>query len=402
MTLRVAIDARVIPGTGGGVETLAIGLAEGFASLRPKDVSVVFLTYAGHTDWIRQIAGGAFQVAEVDPPSRFQQAARRSKLWDIRPASGSFSALPEKEKHFERLDVDLVHFILQGGSRTKKPFIYHPHDLQHRHLPEHFTARQRAFREVKYGYMCRTAAAIAVGSTWVKEDLMSQMNVPEYKIHVVPLAPLNATDGREAIRAKLSQRLPSRYVVYPAASWAHKNHAALFEAIALLRTSGLEIPVILTGSRSPGMDLETLAIKSGVGDLIRDLGYLSQAEARHVLAKAQALVLPTLFEAASFPIWEAFSFGVPVACSDVTSLPRQVGDAAIVFDPRNPNQIADSLSRLWSSEESRDTLSSKGAMRVAQFNWERTVTHFVALYKHALGLQMSQGEMAHLEGSPIL
>ena len=86
------------------------------------------------------------------------------------------------------------------------------------------------------------------------------------------------------------------------------------------------------------------------------MGFVSPLELQCLWRSARMAVLPTLFEAASFPLWEAFEAGVPAACSNVTSLPAQAGDAAILFDPTSVPAIADAIERLWTDAALRRSL----------------------------------------------
>jgi glycosyltransferase involved in cell wall biosynthesis len=402
--LRVAVDARFVPGTGGGVETVVMGLTQGLAEIPLGDVSLTFLTYAGLNGWIRPHLHGSIELIEVPLPGQVRAILRRNRLWAVRPHGRSFGVLPGRDRTMNRLGADIVHFPHQLGVHVDQPYIYHPHDLQHRHLPNFFTARQVASREVVYGSLCRRAAAIAVGTSWVKHDLVEQMQIDPERIFVIPLAPLSVVDD-QCERADLSWlAIPDRYIIYPAASWPHKNHHRLFQALALLRGRGLEIPLILTGPRPRpwGVDLASLAIRSGVGDLVFDLGYLSQAEIEALTAASMAMVVPTLFEAASFPVWEAFRLGTPVACSNVTSLPRQVGDSGLLFDPRRIEAIADAIRTLWEDPLRSKQLAELGRARVAEFSWARTARQFLALYHLVGGRDLSDADRDLLEKEPLL
>jgi glycosyltransferase involved in cell wall biosynthesis len=397
----VAVDARFVPGTGGGVETVIVGLAQGFAKLPPHDVSVTFVTYAGHNDWIRPLLDGQLRMIEVAPPRQATRVLHKSRLWAVRRHGGSFGMLPGRDRVMSGLGADVVHFPRRSGAHVGQPFIFHPHDLQHRHLPDFFTARQIASREVVYGSLCRRAAAIAVGTSWVKRDLVEQLRVEPGKVFVIPLAPVEAP--RHNGSADLSGlRLPGRYLIYPAASWPHKNHRRLFEALALLRRDGLDVPLVLTGPRPAGVDLASLVTTAGVDDLVLDLGYLPQAVVESLTAAAVAMVIPTLFEAASFPIWEAFRLGTPVACSNVTSLPRQVGTSGLIFDPNRAPAIADAIRDLWSDPDRRARLSELGRERVSEFSWDRTARQFLALYRHLGGRELSPANKELLEREPVL
>ena len=121
-------------------------------------------------------------------------------------------------------------------------------------------------------------------------------------------------------------------------------------------------------------------------------GFLDPRELRAVYARAEGVIIPSLFEAASAPLWEAWAAGKPAACSNVTSLPEQAGDAAIVFDPNSVNDVADAIARLWTSEDLRITLARRGAQRVGAFTWDRTARTFRAHYRRIAGAALSDDD----------
>jgi glycosyltransferase involved in cell wall biosynthesis len=381
---------------------MVMGLAQGFADVPLDDVSLTFLTYVGHNDWIRPYLRDSMHVVKTPTPSQPGRMFHKCRIWAVRPHGRSFGVLPSRDRTMDRLGPDIVHFPRQSGVHVDRPFIYHPHDLQHRHLPNFFTPRQIAWREVVYGSLCRRAAAIAVGTSWVKDDLVEQLRIHPGKVFVVPLAPVVASEQRGPIDfTRLG--VPDRFIIYPAASWAHKNHQRLFEALALLRRSrGIEVPLVLTGPRSTRLDLAAQANSAGVQDLVFDLGYRPQAEIEALTAAAVAMVVPTLFEAASFPVWEAFRLGTPVACSNVTALPRQVGDCGLLFDPHRAEAIADAIGTLWEDPLRRTQLAELGHARVAEFSWQRTAQQFLALYRLVGERELSDADRHLLEKEPPL
>ena len=119
----------------------------------------------------------------------------------------------------------------------------------------------------------------------------------------------------------------------------------------------------------------------GLVDQVTFLGFVSPMELRGLYKLCRGVVIPTKFEAASFPLWEAFMIGVPVACSNVTSLPEQAGESALLFDPDKPEEIARQIHRLWTDEKLRDELIERGKQNVSRFSWERTARIFRAHYR---------------------
>jgi len=402
VSLQVAIDARLNPGIGGGIESVVIGLAQGFSNLDQSEIELTFVVFDEESEWLTQhVKSDKILIHAVPRPGARARWAGRARVWAIRPQRRSFGVLPAPDRVMARLTCDVVHYPFQDAGLVPVPFIYHPHDLQHRHFPEYFSQRVVAGREVRYRALCERAAKIAVASTWVKEDLIASWNLPPDRIAVVPLAPVVFHDLASNSRHLAQSSLPNRYIVYPAATWPHKNHGRLLEALGTLRGRGIRIPLVLTGARvNRGADIPNLAILHGVADQVYDLGYVSGDQLSRLVSDSSGLILPSLFEAASFPIWEAFRVGVPVACSAVTSLPRQAGGNAILFDPQSPGDIARALELLWCDSKLCRRLVLGAKSHVAEFSWTQTARHFVALYRELAGYQLCIEDRAILGRAP--
>ena len=96
----------------------------------------------------------------------------------------------------EASGAELVHFTHQSAFLTELPTIYHPHDLQHIHLPEYFSERDLRNRAGTYETLARRAAVVAVATSWVKQDVVEHLGISEEKVSVVPLAPFVAAYAR--------------------------------------------------------------------------------------------------------------------------------------------------------------------------------------------------------------
>ena len=106
------------------------------------------------------------------------------------------------------------------------------------------------------------------------------------------------------------------------------------------------------------------------------------------------------FEAASGPLNEAFMAGAPAACSNVTSVPEQAGDSALVFDPHCPDQIADAIFQLWTNPNLRQTLIARGRANVARFTWQKTARHFRAHYRKLANRPLTDEDQELLTAPP--
>jgi glycosyltransferase involved in cell wall biosynthesis len=308
----------------------------------------------------------------------------------------------------EKARVSLVHFTNQQAFTTAVPSIYHPHDLQHLHLPEFFRPRDISIREVQYRAFCDQASMVAVASSWTKRDLIAQYQLPADKVTVVPLAPvLNAypnpsQSDLDATRDKL--RLPLDYIYYPAQTFAHKNHISLLKAMAVLRDRDrLGISFVSSGKLTDFFPtiMETVHALH-LEKQAHFLGFVSPLELQCLYALCKGVVIPSRFEAASFPLWEAFSAGAPAACSNVTSLPDQAGDAAILFSPDRVEEIADAIRSLWQDEALREQLIARGKRSVARFTWEKTARTFRAHYRRLSGCRLTMEDHDLIHAAPLL
>ncbi len=128
----------------------------------------------------------------------------------------------------------------------------------------------------------------------------------------------------------------------------------------------------------------------GLGRQVKFLGLVPREELSALYRAAQFVFIPTLFEAASAPVFEAWQHGAPVACSSVTSLPEQAAGAALLFDPFDVEAIARALARMATEEGLREELRRSGARRLDDFSLERTAKAYRAVYRRAAGLELGE------------
>jgi glycosyltransferase involved in cell wall biosynthesis len=411
--LRVCIDGRLDIERAGGVASVIAGLAAGLSSLADGDEEYLFLTIRGRDLWLREHIAGAVQIASVDvPPARSPSALRRAarrapglyELYRRQPLSRrqAARAIDCSDGTVERLGADIMHFPKQSAFLTEIPSIYHPHDLQHLHLPTYFSRRAIELRELQYRAYCESAAMVAVTSSWTRKDVISHYNLPPDKVQVVPWAPAilesDPAKAEEIQDARRRLALPDPFILYPAQTWPHKNHAKLFEALARLRNRGLVVPLVLSGfANNFAATLRRRAAALRVDDQITWLGFVSRRDLAVLYRACRAVVVPTKFEAASGPVWEAFQLGAPVACSRVTSLPEQAGDAALLFDPDDSVEIAQAIERLWNDSALREKLADRGRARITHFTWGRTARLFRAHYRRLAGRKLEPSDQALLD-----
>jgi len=412
--LRIAINAQLEPDKGpGGVQQALIGLIAALGELEDGPEEYVIIMSLEEPDWLKPYLGPNQRIVCRAPlhPAGLVKAKRgrfeplKRLVRPLRSIVGNawyglfppppppprlWPEVPVSDGFYESLACHVIHFPYQHFVLCALPAVYNPHDLQHLHHPEFFTPSIIAWRETIYPAGCRFAHTIVVASQWVKDDLTRHYRVHAGKVQVIPTAPPSqayptpSTDTLATVKAQY--RLQPPFAFYPATTWEHKNHVRLLEALALLRDrAAMVVRLVCTGSRYAAHwpRIEEHLRRLNLDEQVRFLGMVPPEDLRAIYALAQFVVIPTLFEAASQPLLEAWHEGVPVACSKVTSLPEQAGDAALLFDPLSVEAIADAVRRMATDQELRSKLISKGPERLADFSWERTAKAYRAVYRRA-------------------
>jgi hypothetical protein len=252
------------------------------------------------------------------------------------------------------------------------------HDLQHLAFPQFFPAPQRWERDLALSRAARLADCLFTISNFTRDDFARYFPEAAPKTIVVSSA--------GALPRKAPPREPGSYILYPANFWPHKNHEKLLPAFALLRKSHPDLRLVLTGD-------DSLASKALREDLARMApavsvtGYVDDDELDRLMAGADCVVFPSLFEGFAIPVAEAMARGIPVACSRAASLPEVGGDLACYFDPRDADSIADAVRR--AIELRRDAeFCSKLRQHAAKFSFDRTTRRILeALDKPATPAQ---------------
>jgi len=413
--LRIAINAQIPSGSGaGGIETVlrvltSLGQLDG-------DEEYVFIGHWSDADWLKPLLSERQTIvrAPQPEPNKPQQTESLKRLMGpLRPLARGVKRLiaptPEvnasvlsSDGFYESLNCDVIHFPYQDYVSCRVPSVYNPHDLQHLHYPEFFAAEEIQRREIVYPAACRAARIVVAASQFVKQDVMQRYGTAADKIQVIPWSPpeiaLNEFTEKDVSSLFEKYECPhGSFILYPAMTWEHKNHIRLLEAVALLRErEGLKINVICTGHKNsfyPRIEQRLRELK--LEEQVKFTGVVASEELSLLYRQAQFVIIPTLFEAASGPLFEAWQHGIAVACSSVTSLPEQAAGAALFFDPFSTEEIANAIKTMTSDETLCAEFRSRGFKRLQNFDIQRTAKAYRAVYRKAAGVALND-EDSHL------
>jgi glycosyltransferase involved in cell wall biosynthesis len=281
--------------------------------------------------------------------------------------------LPDR---FASQDILLAPIYSLALLHTSKPFAYTLHDVQENYFPENFSRRQRVWRYQVHAQLLARAARVICESSQVQADIVGTFGIAEQRTVVITAAPLqplpaDASDDRlQAVRNRLL--LPEKFLFYPAQFWVHKNHLRLIEAFAEAVTEVPDLKLVLTGKKRDEYDVVMRAIgKFGLRDKVCHLGYVEQDDLPPIYRLATALIMPSLFESVSIPIYEAFQVGTPVMASNILAIPEQVGDAGLLFDPSSVASIKQAILKMTADPEAARRLAKRGQDRMSAMTPER-------------------------------
>jgi glycosyltransferase involved in cell wall biosynthesis len=364
----------LVPGETGGMEVAARETIPALLEQAPPGMR--FTAFVN-----REAAAAGGPWGELLPAVTVPVRARDRVQW----VAGEQALLPIAAA---RARVDLVHSMASTAplwGRFRR--VVTVHDLIYARFPEaHAGLRDKGMRVLVPGAVRRSHRVIA-DSQSTRQDLMELLGVSTERVDVVPLGlgtvrcsePLPERD----LRARLE--LGERSVVLSlSAKRPHKNLLALIGALARIEPDDRPVLVLPGYPTAHELELRARADALGIAEDVRFPAWVSSEELEGLWSIARAFVFPSLYEGFGLPVLEAMARGVPVACSNASSLPEVAGEAALLFDPHDEAAIAYAISRLLGDESLRARLQALGVAQVQRFTWERTARLTLESYARAL------------------
>jgi hypothetical protein len=305
-------------------------------------------------------------------------------------------SLSEQTKFLWELNkykLDLVHF-----PHFNAPIFYNRsrvvtiHDIIPKFFPGH---KQKSwFRKKAYELTLKTnlkkSKSIIVDSQAAKLDLTTYFRVPENKIAVVKLGIESHFKPSENY-AKLKElkdryQITKPFIFYLSVWRNHKNFEGLISAFEILKAKGnFDYQLVLGGQEDPNYPNIRQKINDSVfkADIITP-GFISDEDLPVFYQAAELVAIPSFYEGFGLIGLEAMATGTPVVSSNLTSLPEVNGDAALYFDPKNPQDIADKLAQVLNDSELKSQLIKKGFIQTAKYSWQNCAQETLKIYLQIL------------------
>lgn len=364
--MRIGVDARMIEWSGVGRYTQ--NLLRSLAKIDKENQYVLFCHQASVS--LTPDARNFSKVIVTQPV--FSMSSQLSWTREVNQASLNMFHSP--------------HFVL--------PLLFTPgsvitvHDL----IPLLFPGNLRSkAAQMYYTTMIKLATKkaekIIAVSNCTKEDLIANLNVPARKIKVIP----EAADERYHVVKRTEEfdialkkyGIKNKYLLYVGNYKPHKNLIRLVEAFAKARKNlPEEYQLVLVGPRDKRYpEVSRLVKKLGLGKAVILAGFVSEKELLILYNTAVGFIFPSLYEGFGLPPLEAMANGLPVIASNVSSLPEVVGDAALLVNPEDVEEISQAVFKILTDEELRKKLRRKGLARAKKFSWEKTAERTLEVYK---------------------
>lgn len=365
--MRIGVDLRLTYHQPAGISRYTSHLVKELAKINQEDDFVIFQHRRHHTPVVQQ---SNFRRATL-----FSPVHTRLEQW----------LLPLE---LSRFSLDLLHstdFI--PPLRSGLPTVITVHDLAFLHWP-HFLTKDSATYYGQIDRAAKHARHIIVPSESTKQDLIAQLGVPPNRVSVIyeaadeTFVPLPLRETRALVRKRYN--LPASFILFVGTIEPRKNVDGLLQAFHHLREKYGErdTGLVIAGGRGWLYDeIEQLIERLDLNGSVYLLGRVPDEDLHRLYVAARAHVHPAHYEGFGLPPLEAMACGTPTIVSNVSSLPEVVGDAALLVNPENWEEIAVAMHRLLVDDDLHAELRQKGLERARHFSWSLTARRTLEVYR---------------------
>ncbi len=271
---------------------------------------------------------------------------------------------------------------------TGLPTVLTFYDIIPLRYPHMVPLKGRLFYRLATTLALRAASRVFTISEAARSDLTRNFRVPSSRVTVTPLAAgaqFRPQSIAEAQRTRDKYGLPASFILYVGINKPHKNLPTLIDAYAQL-SARIVLPLVIAGAwdeRYP--QPRQRAEHHQVGDAVRFLGPVNEADLPALYSAATMFVFPSLYEGFGLPVLEAMACGTPVACSNAASLTEFSGEAARLFNPHSVIEIKDAIADLLEDAPQRARRSEQGLAQASRFSWQATAAATLHAYRELLG-----------------
>lgn len=300
-------------------------------------------------------------------------------------------------KGFDASSYDLVHYpyfdlffhTLPLKSKAKR--IVTIHDVIPLVFPDKFPAGIKGHVNLLLQKLAlKNVDFVICDSQTSKGDVVKKLQVPPEKVKVVYLAAADAfrkiTNNAQLQAVRQKYHLPDKFALYVGDVNWNKNLKGLLESVVISKVPLVMVGSALANKQLPQVkELDRLSQQLGIKELIIKTGFVPQKDLAAIYNLSEVVVMPSFYEGFGLPVLEGMASGIPVICSQNSSLTEIGGSVAIFCDPASPADIAAKIkSTISLTATQRFNLAAKCLAHAKKFSWEKTAQQTIDIYQEAL------------------
>ena len=362
---RVVLDARILRGAPGGVATYVAALVRHLPAIAPH-VAFVFLRHPDAQAPLSRASNVVEWLCPGDP--NHPVSYLRMGAW-LKRRLGPRDIYHMPCRMLPRGAPENSVLTMHDAMQVLCPELVFPNPLVRTLVKPYWSAAVRS--------SLRRARRILAVSRHTADDTLRLDPSVHDRLRVTHLGvdPVFAPMPQELALRRTADIVPGgmRFFLVLGGGFPNKNHVGAIRAFARAFTSadGVHL-VIIQRDRSHPPEVARALRDAGLLDRVHVRSKVSLDVLLGLYARAEALVFPSLYEGFGLPVLEAMASGCPVVCSNLTSIPEVVGDAALMRDPRDVDAFADALREVVRDPSLRRDLVARGLARASSFRWEDT------------------------------
>lgn len=372
--MRIGINATFLENTSVGSGQVIYNFLKELASIDKKNK---YFLYVPHKNIIIEEFGDNFNERVVINHFRFLKGFAKKLVWE----QVLFPFAAKKDR------VDIIHCPYLGVSFfASKRSVVTIFDLIHRVFIDYQPSWKIKIYFKLVEYAAKKSKQVTTLSEYSKQDIVRLLKIPANKVKVVycginqNFKILNDRNSVSSVLDKYSIR--GRYIFYVGGFDIRKNVTLLIRVFARLKKErGITQKLVLAGDFTEKCELPGMVKKLGLIDEINFIGFVPLNDLPVLYNGSDLFVYPSLYEGFGLPPLEAMACGVPVICSNSSSLSEVVDDAALLINPRKKDDMENAIYRVLTDEEFKKGLITKGLERAKLFSWKNYAKKMLEIYK---------------------
>jgi len=373
--MKIAINTlSIVPGKMGGTETFLVNLVNNlfrfdkknkFLLLVSRNNKKIFVSTSGNVEYLKFNFDNNSRVERVFFEQFILPQALKKRKVDILVAPGNI-----------------------GLACCPCKLLLIVHDLIYFVYPKSYSFAKRFYLQNLVRYSCKKADRIITVSQNTKNDIIKYFNINSDKIDVIyegvdydKFSRVTKEEAQGFIKNKYGIQ---DYVYSPTSLYLHKNNDFLIKSFAKLKKDKkISLKLVITGfdPQNKKKMLRNIISKCGMKDKIFFFEEVPSSHLPYFYRGAKITVYLSSYEGFGLPILEAMTSGCPVLSSDRSSLPEVVGEAGVLVDPFNIEEVSDKMYELLTDKNFREECIAKGLVRAKEFSWENTVKNMIKTYE---------------------